>query len=468
MSSPDGPPSPMKEKVDLAKEKAAEYAAIGKEYAAAGAQKAKELAGKVLAKDESGGYLVVNEAKARYQAIAARGAAFSKDILDKADISQEDLSKLHRIPAVVSLASLVIGLLLIFSHYNTGWVRGMMWINGEVYEAYVSTTTAELGKDGADSDVLKKYFDGCGSGLFGNGKTCALSTLCAGPTTPYDKPEKSTPDQAWCDLEDAGGLANTLLTVGLIPGLGTFILTFIFAAKEIGKVGLVLSKAESQGISMTAQKYIIAGCWIAFWGFLFVSMVAYAATVPDTLGVGLLTLEASFGVVRLSFLLVTVFGALLIVTLFDLWRPDGFIEAWMEFSETPCLSAKKALYIELMLQLACYLAMFVDEVKWEMLLVVICAYYVDAKVKNFMVMYVVLTTASILFDLITLNFMPQDWQVYTPGQAFTHGLFMVVLILKFLILGTIYLYEKENDGESSGWKQMAPDPEKGEEDEIAE
>lgn len=118
-------------------------------------------------------------------------------------------------------------------------------------------------------------------------------------------------------------------------------------------MGLVLSKAESQGISMTAQKYIIAGCWIAFWGFLFVSMVAYAATVPDTLGVGLLTLEArpplttehctshwvpepltgrppgqaSFGVVRLSFLLVTVFGALLIVTLFDLWRPDGFIEA---------------------------------------------------------------------------------------------------------------------------------------------
>ena len=171
---------------------------------------------------------------------------------------------------MVSLASLVIGLLLIFSHYNPGWVRGMMWINGEVrpqrkrptctasarraqprarplrgrlisarqvYEAYVSTTTAELGKDGADSDVLKKYFDGCGSGLFGNGKTCALSTLCAGPTTPYDTPEKSTPDQAWCDLEDAGGLANTLLTVGLIPGLGTFILTFIFAAKEIGKAG---------------------------------------------------------------------------------------------------------------------------------------------------------------------------------------------------------------------------------------
>ena len=64
-----------------------------------------------------------------------------------------------------------------------------------------------------------------------------LRPECDGPTTPYDTPEKSTPDQAWCDLEDAGGLANTLLTVGLIPGLGTFILTFIFAAKEIGKAG---------------------------------------------------------------------------------------------------------------------------------------------------------------------------------------------------------------------------------------
>lgn len=125
----------------------------------------------------------------------------------------------------------------------------------------------------------------------------------------------------------------------------------------------------------------------------------------------------------------------------------------MEFSETPCLSAKKALYIELMLQLACYLAMSVYEVKWEMLSVVICAYYVDAKVKNFVVVCV-LTTASTVFDLITLSCMPQDWQVYTPGHAFTYGLFMVVLILKFLILGTIYLYEKE-DGESSGWPRFA-------------
>jgi hypothetical protein len=168
----------------------------------------------------------------------------------------------------------------------------------------------------------------------------------------------------------------------------------------------------------------------------------------------------------------------------------------MEFAETPLLSAKKALYLELMLQMGCYLLMFVDKVQvrrplaempptdtlrpseaphsrwellfsldkispapcarsgsccsrsvnatlhtrprarsesfcsrsvprlnpptrsqWELLLVVICAYYVDAKVHNFMLMYVVLSSASILFDLVELCFMPSDWEKYTPGQT---------------------------------------------------
>jgi len=35
----------------------------------------------------------------------------------------------------------------------------------------------------------------------------------------------------------------------------------------------------------------------------------------------------------------------------------------MEFAETPLFSAKKALYLELMLQMVCYLLMFVDKVQ---------------------------------------------------------------------------------------------------------
>jgi hypothetical protein len=35
----------------------------------------------------------------------------------------------------------------------------------------------------------------------------------------------------------------------------------------------------------------------------------------------------------------------------------------MEFAETPLFSAKKALYLELMVQMCCYLLMFVDKVQ---------------------------------------------------------------------------------------------------------
>mmetsp|Transcript_17254 Transcript_17254/g.48460 ORF Transcript_17254/g.48460 Transcript_17254/m.48460 type:complete len:86 (-) Transcript_17254:693-950(-) len=85
-----------------------------------------------------------------------------------------------------------------------------------------------------------------------------------------------------------------------------------------------------------------------------------------------------------------------------------------------------------------------------------------------MLMYVVLSSASILFDLVELCFMPQDWENYTPGQTFTHGLFMTVLTLKILILGTIYLYEKEMKAQGGAWRSFHPDDIEGREDEIAE
>ena len=47
-------------------------------------------------------------------------------------------------------------------------------------------------------------------------------------------------------------------------------------------------------------------------------------------------------------------------------------------------------------------ATFFFEVRWEILLVVICFYYLDAKVRNCMLLYVVFVTTSILFDVITL------------------------------------------------------------------
>lgn len=182
----------------------------------------------------------------------------------------------------------------------------------------------ELGEGGADTWRFHEEMGvDCGTS---DSEYCMLSSLCEASLPEGADPSAYTPTEAWCALEEAGKLAQTLLWLGFIPGIGTMFLTLLFAAKEIGKVGTYLSKAEKQGISMTIQKYAISACWVGLWAFLFISMVAYAAEVPDGLGVGLISLEASFGVVRLSFLLVSIFGSLLIVSLFDMWRADGFIE----------------------------------------------------------------------------------------------------------------------------------------------
>jgi hypothetical protein len=59
----------------------------------------------------------------------------------------------------------------------------------------------------------------------------------------------------------------------------------------------------------------------------------------------------------------------------------------MEFSDAPLLSAKKALYLELMLQLILYFFLLVERVDWSALLIVLAAFYLDAKNRNFMLMY---------------------------------------------------------------------------------
>ena len=82
----------------------------------------------------------------------------------------------------------------------------------------------------------------------------------------------------------------------------------------------------------------------------------------------------------------SIFGAILASNLFMLWTSENVIEAWMEFTEAKPCSAKKALYLELMLQLALYLFMSISFVDWSGLLIVLAGYYLDAKRWNFLLM----------------------------------------------------------------------------------
>ena len=78
-------------------------------------------------------------AKLQYETVAKRSATLSRDmssmVSSKTGITPEDLSKVHRVPALVSIAAVLINLLLLFSRYNTGWVKGFMLIDGKVCDA---------------------------------------------------------------------------------------------------------------------------------------------------------------------------------------------------------------------------------------------------------------------------------------------------------------------------------------------
>ena len=137
--------------------------------------------------------------------------------------------------------------------------------------------------------------------------------------------------------------------------------------------------------------------------------------------------------------------------------------------EAKLLSAKKALYLELMAQLILYLLMSIDTVDWSALLIVLAAYYLDAKRWNFLLMYLVLVTVSILFDTVHLFALPAQSHM-TPGQAFGTNCWVLIFLLKPLIVATIYAYEKYEkpfeDGAGGGGYASFKD-QGGPDDEIA-
>merc|ERR1719160_1354126 len=118
------------------------------------------------------------------------------------------------------------------------------------------------------------------------------------------------------------------------------------------------------GFTDRLQKYIVSACWAAYWGFMFFGMTSYAAAVPDDLGWGATVLESSFGLLRFAFFIVS---ALLVASFFDLWHTDNVVEAWAEFTQTDLLTAKK---------------------------------------RNFMLMYLVIVSVTVLLDVIKIAAMP--------------------------------------------------------------
>jgi len=409
------------------------------------------------------GYLA--RVRAISDSVASKTITVRDDVLIKIGVQPQDLTKLNKVPLICAFVSLVINLALLLAMGNHAWVKGTALKGGQPFTAYLSLTSVQFGT-AMDPTADTKFF--CE-----NGGSCDLGFLCNqadDAATFANSLPKNTPAEAWCDAARAGAMAMSLLWLGFLPGLAAMGFTFLYASREVPTVGRLLAKVEQMGFSIRIQEMIISGCWVALWLFMFFAMTAYALMVPDTLGWGLISLEASFGLLRFSFVVTSVFGSILVAKLFTLWDPHNVTEAWMEFSETRLLTYKKALYLELMLQLGLYLLMVVASVDWSGLLIVLAGFYLDAKNRNFMIMYIVLVTISMLFDVIHAASLP-SFSNMTPGESFGASLWVVIFLLKPLILATIYAYETYErpfeEGAAGGGTTYAHMKEGGE-DEIAE
>ena len=116
-----------------------------------------------------------------------------------------------------------------------------------------------------------------------------------------------------------------------------------------------------------------------------------------------------------------------------------------------------------------YLFLTIAEVDWSGLLIVLAGFYLDAKNKNFLLMYLVLVTISILFDIIHAAELP-SFDNMTPGESFGATLWICIFLMKPLILATIFAYEKyEKEGEYAQGNAWSRFDEVGvRDDEIAE
>ena len=115
-----------------------------------------------------------------------------------------------------------------------------------------------------------------------------------------------------------------------------------------------------------------------------------------------------------------------------------------------------------------YVLLTVDDFQWELLLVGICGYYLDAKKRNFLLVYLVFTVMSLLFNFVEIvGFAPSEDM--SSGDQFSSGLKVFVFLSKFAVLGAIYMYEneKKQPGNEEGHAYM-PHHDEHNDEEIAE
>lgn len=350
------------------------------------------------------------------------------------DLTQ--LDKLDKMMLVVSCLGLVINVVQIVAISNQAWLVGTALYDGQPFTSYLSLGSATFG-NATHPTKDNRYF--CGAET-----ECSLRTLCSRDVSNSAFPngmKRFTQQEDWCKVLSAGSLATRFLFFGLLLGLGVTGFTGMYSAQAIPWVAEQFDKIEELGFVDEYQKYLIGFGWAALWLFVFGSMMTYALTIPDSLGWGDVELEASFGMLRVCFVLSSVQVALVANSIFHIWPDDALPTAWKAFVDTPWLSFKKALYFELALQQIAYFLLVVSQVDWACMLVVLAWIYLHGGSKAFYVMYAGFTVVSILFDSIELAELPA-FNTMGQGELFVSIVWIVIFAFKPIIVGTMIAYDR--------------------------
>ena len=296
----------------------------------------------------------------------------------------EDLDKLDKVMLLVAALGIIVNLTQVVAISNHAWVKATALADGQPFTAFLALDSVTFGTPEAPQRDNSFFCNRRGS--------CDLYSLCKGDPKGdvYEKTGllKNTMPAAWCGFEEAGSLTIRLLWFGLLLGLGATGISGMYSAQAFPEVADAFDKIEAMGFTEAVQKGIMCTLWVALWLFVFASMATYALFIPDTLGWDTVELESSFGLLRLCFVLVSINTALVLNSVFEehgnpLFDKTVFVRLWQEFwSEIPWKSARKYVYIMLMVQLVLYFLMMITELDWAVLLLVLAFIYVTDPKRN--------------------------------------------------------------------------------------
>jgi len=229
------------------------------------------------------------------------------------------------LPLLCAAVALLCILFVTVSLGSHEWIQGTVLRDGKPVEAFVGLSSVTIGG-------TKSAF----------GKLCPKGTPHAIPAHFTD-----TPPAVWCKCQSAGTAGNWLIWLAYVP---LWVACLLSAVEGLAAVDARARSIKAQlGAMGLANPRVLIGFWAVSWVCLFLGLLAYAGAAPDSLGWGTVHFEASFGLARLSFLLVTICTAAITAKLLRLWHEENFGEALGDFTESRGI--RRALYLTLFAQL---------------------------------------------------------------------------------------------------------------------